>query len=209
MLRQSDTLFTHFWGQTVRWLAGRKGEEDRPPVTVSTDQPAYGIGRPVSIRVIRQPQPEQTGGSGEVSVEVLGESGEPVPVPAQAGSMEPDAFTSIFYPTTGGRYTVVAKLSANGQTVANQTTEFLVHGSDLELADTRTNQSQLQAIANVTGGLYVNAEDAATLAGKIERRERRTPVVLRSELWDSPAFFMFFIAAISAEWVIRRRNHLV
>ena len=208
-LRQSDTLFTRFWSQTVRWLSGREGEEDRPLIAVSTDRPDYEVGKPVTIRVARQPQPEAEAAAGEISVELINEAGESIPAPTRANSMAPDVFTGAYYPPVGGRYEVSAAMSADGRTIANQTTEFLVHGSDLELADTRTNRPQLQAIANVTGGLYFDVADAGAIVDKIERRERRTPLVQRAEFWNSPALFLIFLAAITTEWVLRRRHHLV
>jgi uncharacterized membrane protein len=208
VLNQSDTLFGRFWGQTVRWLSGRDEEAERPLIAVSTDQPDYEVGKPVTIRVSRLPQPDGEGATGDVSVELIDEAGGSVPVETGAGSLDPDTFTGVYYPSAGGRYEVAAALNVDGQAIANQTTEFLVHGSDLELADTRTNRPQLQAIANATGGVYADVEDAASLADRIERRERRTPLVERAEFWNSPILFIVFLAAITAEWVIRRRNHL-
>ena len=208
VLNQSDTLFGRFWGQTVRWLSGRDEEAERPLIAVSTDQPDYEVGKPVTIRVSRLPQPGGDAVSGEVSVELLNEAGDSVPLETAASTLEPDTFTGVYYPSAGGRYEAAAALIVDGQPIANQSTEFLVHGPDLELADTRTNRPQLQAIANATGGVYVDVEEAASLAGRIERRERRTPLIERNEFWNSPILFLVFLAAITAEWVVRRRNHL-
>jgi hypothetical protein len=33
--------------------------------------------------------------------------------------------------------------------------------------------------------------------------------VSRTEYWDSPWLFAAFLAAVSGEWFLRRRNHLV
>ena len=117
---------------------------------------------------------------------------------------------TAFYPTSGGRYELTSQLvDKQGKPLANQAAEFLVHGSDLELADTGTNPANLKAIANLTGGVYVDADDAAKLADKMARKERRTARVERSEFWNSPGLFVFFLAAVTGEWLIRRRNHLV
>jgi hypothetical protein len=67
----------------------------------------------------------------------------------------------------------------------------------------------LQSISSATGGSYVDIEDAAKLAERIERKERRLSQVRRTEFWNSPALFVFFLAAVTAEWLIRRKNHLV
>jgi len=201
---QADTLFARFWSQTIRWLAGRDPERKRLPVTVSTDQPDYAVGQPVTIRVERAPDTK-----GELTVTVAPVDGPPVPVRMQANSATPDVFTGTVYPSGGGRYAVSASLSEAGKLVANETAEFLVQGADWELADTRTNRGVLQSVAAATGGVYYDVESAAELAGKIEGKERRTVQVQRTEYWNSPWLFLVFLGAVSAEWVLRRRNHLV
>ena len=216
VLGQSDTLFARFWSQTIRWLAGRDPNQDRPPLVVSTDKPDYDVGQPVTVRVVRQTAADVKGqpsaavaATGEVGVDVTGDDGQAVPVQVKASSAEPDQFTGTVYPSAGGRYEVSATLTAEGKLVANQTADFLVHGSNLELADTRTNPDQLQSLAAATGGAYCDVADAGKLADKIERKDRRTVLVQRAEFWNSPWLFLFFLAAVTAEWIIRRRNHLI
>jgi len=213
VLGQSDTLFARFWSQTLRWLAGRKVDQDRPPLVVSTDQPAYQVGKPVVIRAVRQAgaaqNPAASPGTGDVRVEVIDEQGRLVTVPVQSNSGEPDVFSGTFYPTAGGRYQVLATLAGPSGASANERTEFLVHGSDLEFANPGTSPEQLRTISALTGGAYYPVESADELADKVERRQRRISRVERTEYWNSPALFLFFLAAVTAEWVIRRRNHLV
>ena len=45
--------------------------------------------------------------------------------------------------------------------------------------------------------------------GSVLRRERRTVRTERRELWSSPVLFFVFLAAVTTEWIIRRRNHLI
>jgi len=67
----------------------------------------------------------------------------------------------------------------------------------------------LKSISERSGGVYVDIEDVAQLAPKLKRAERRIPRVERTEYWNSPLLFLFFLAAVTGEWVLRRRNHLV
>ncbi len=209
VLGRADTLYARFWSQTLRWLSGRSLDDQRPPLVVSTDRPDYDVGKAVAIRAVRQPKPGQDLSNAEVAVEVAGPSGKPASVPLRASTAEPDAFTGTFYPPSGGRYEVAATLSGGGKPVANQATEFLVHGADLELADPGTNRAALQALAAATGGVYVEVEDAESLAAKVPRKERRTRRVERTEFWNSPTLFFGFLGFVTAEWLLRRRNHLV
>lgn len=250
---QADTLYTRFWSQTIRWLAGREQDSKRTPLVVSTDRPDYEVGKTVGIRVVRQAidvgvpasagsdrlkaglPPGQTTEKvgeitdiyvpgmkealarlaaelqvGEITAEVVDETGTSLAVPLRANSAEPRVFLGSFTPSAGGRYELHATLTTkSGDPHANQTTEFLVHGDDLELADAGTDSKHLQAIASATGGAYHDITQAASVVDQIERRERKLTRTETTELWDSPALFLLFLAAVTVEWVLRRRWQLV
>ncbi|MBB73892.1 MAG: hypothetical protein CMJ75_05190 [Planctomycetaceae bacterium] len=205
---RSDSLYARFWSQTIRWLTGRDLEQKRAAIVVSTDRPDYDVSKPVSIKVVRQATATDAA-DGDVTVEVADEAGQRQAVPMRTGSAEPNVFQGQYFPQTGGRYEVHAQMSAGGQPSANQTTEFLVHGSELELAETGTNQQLLKSISNRSGGAYVDIEEIDQLAGSIDRKERRISRVQRSEYWNAPPLFVLFLLAITSEWMLRRRNHLV
>jgi hypothetical protein len=209
VLGQTDTLFARFWSQAVRWLAGRNPADDRPLLVVGTDRPDYAVGQPVVVTVTRQPQATNLVGAVTVTADIVAENGQAVSVPMQAGSRDPDTFTGTFHAPAGGRYEVNAALLAGGKPQANQVTEFLVHGADVELADSGTSRQTLRAVASATGGLYYDIDDAQALAGKVERRDRRTVLQSRASLWNSPGLFVFFLAAVTLEWIVRRRHQLV
>ncbi|MGE3406060.1 MAG: hypothetical protein AB7I37_04540 [Pirellulales bacterium] len=67
----------------------------------------------------------------------------------------------------------------------------------------------LQSLSSATGGAFVDVEQITDLAAKLPRKERRTSHVERTELGGSPWLFVFFLAAVTAEWLLRRKNHLV
>jgi uncharacterized membrane protein len=211
IMGQTDTLYARFWSQTIRWLAGRDLEQKRSQLTVSTDRPDYETGKTVAIRVVQQPQPGDSPEPADVLVEVVDESGKNArPVSVRSGSADPNVFFGSFAPETGGRYEVQASLGgAGGERIANQTTDFLVHGPDLELADIGTNRPHLQSIAAQTGGEYFDIQRAGEIGQRIPRKERQSTRVESTELWDSPFLFLFFLTAVTIEWVLRRRQHLV
>lgn len=205
---KSDTLYARFWSQTVRWLTGRDVDQDRPPLTVSTAQPAYKVGQQVTVRVERQADADG-GQQGNVQVDVVDEAGQRVPVQMRTRSAEPHIFLGSFYPAAGGRYEVNATLTREGKAAANQSTEFLVHGSRLELQNTGVNRALLRKIADQTGGVFADVDDVASLTDQIERKERRIHRTVRTEFWNSPLLFLLFLAAVTAEWTLRKRNQLV
>jgi uncharacterized membrane protein len=206
---RSDTPYARFWSQTIRWLSGRSQDDQRPLLTVSTDRPDYDVGKPVTVKVARQPRPDTDLSTTEVVANVTGPDGKVIALPVKAGSAEPDVFVGNFTPSAGGRYEVTAALNQGTKPIANQASEFLVHGSDLELADPGTNPDNLKAMAKATGGSYFDVAEIDGVVKEIPRKERREVRVQKRELWNSPVLFGFFLAAITVEWCIRRKNHLV
>ena len=203
VLGQDDTLFARFWGQTVRWLAGRSRDDARAPLIATTDRPSYSVGQPARIRVERQSLP----GVDLRAEVVLGSRS--VALAITAGSADPDVFWATFVPSSAGRHELQVTATSGGKVVANTSAEFLVEGADLERADPGVNREMLRAISAATGGVSFLIDEADRLAPLIERRERRITTSRREELWHSPWLFAGFIAAMSAEWFLRRRNHLV
>jgi hypothetical protein len=208
----ADTLYARFWSQTVRWLAGRGLDDQRPVLTVSTDRPDYEVNRPVQVRVLRQAnRPDLDVAGAALDVEVTTPRGKTVALPVKNSTAEPDAFTGTFYPSEGGRFGVAATLRAKGgaTAVANQSAEFLVQGADLELANPGTNPELLESIARTTGGAAFDVRDVDGLPAKVATRERKTVQVQRLDLWNSWWLFGAFLTAVSLEWVIRRRSRMV
>lgn len=224
---QGDTLFARFWSQAIRWLAGRQIQTERPPLVASTDKPDYALGTAATIRIVLDPDAARAaaasakagaphaaaGDLGEVVCEVLDADNRSRTVPVRALPADPLVFQGTYTASRAGRYRALASLVLQGKTVANQAAEFLVYGSDLELADSGTNRDLLRSLARLTGGQYRDVADAAALAAALPRRERRTHIVERREFWTSPAsrtiVFCCFLAAVTAEWVLRRRHHIV
>jgi hypothetical protein len=209
LLGQNDTLFARFWGQTIRFLAGRNLDDQRPLLAVGTDKATYETGKRVEIAVKLQPRPDRDLTDARPGVEVVTPSGQTVSVELKVDSSNPDAARGAFTPSGSGRYELAATLHVAGELLANQTTEFLVHGVDLELSNTGTNPANLRVLAEATGGVYLDIDHAEELADKIAPKERRTLRVLRSEYWNSPVLFGVFLLALTGEWLLRRRNHLV
>ncbi len=228
---QSDTLYARFWGQTIRWLTGRDLEQKRTPLVVTTDRPDYEVGKEVVIRATRSadaavaafartregthgentdnPRILANAATDQIAIEVLDDNGKRISVPVKQSTSSPESSFGSFVPSSSGRHQVLATLTENGKTLANQQTEFLVVGSDLELSNPETNRALLRSIAEKSGGTYVDIDQIDKLVDQLPRRERQTRTIERTEFWNSPVLFLFFLATISAEWVLRRRGHLV
>ncbi|HUU10288.1 MAG TPA: glutamine amidotransferase [Phycisphaerae bacterium] len=214
-----DTLYVRFWSQMVRWLAHRDVVSERTALTVSTASASYQRGQRVTVTVRRNPAvmlPGEEGGETSLALTVAAPDGRTAPLVPAADLADPNGWTATYFPDRGGRFEVAARLlRAAGEgtaDVATQRTEFLVEGSKIELEDPTPNVAVMGQIARLTGGTYAELDDekatgdlvaALPAAPRVVRKTRTT------QMWNSPALFMVFLVLICAEWVVRRRNHLV
>jgi uncharacterized membrane protein len=210
-----DTLYVRFWAQMVRWLAGRDTQTQATPLTVTTDSPSYAKGDKAVISVARNPAaviPGHTAGDLAMVLAVRSPDGSITPVKAGVSTADPNRWTATYFPDRAGRFEVQAKLSAAGTDVANQSSEFVVRGSSLEIDNPSTDPATLAAISRMTGGAYADIDDEQAQAHWLENlptAPRVTYEVKTTHLWNNPLVLVIFIGLITAEWIVRRRNQLV
>jgi hypothetical protein len=160
---------------------------------------------------VRHPRPSVDLAKAKLSVsyKMVRGAGKAVTVPVRNSTKEPEVFTGTYYPTVGGRYEVSAELVSGGKKLANQGSEYVVHGSSQELVNTGTNPAVLEDLSTSSGGVYREIGHEEELAKSIPRKERKIVQSQHVEYWNSPWLFVFFIGAVSTEWFVRRRSHLV
>ena len=83
--------------------------------------------------------------------------------------------------------------------VAQSTAEFF--GAEMR-------PSLLRQIAEETGGRYYPADKALDVAKDLVYSASGATVVEKKDLWDMPAVLLLLLAALGAEWVLRRRRGL-
>lgn len=216
---EPDMLYSRFWSQAVRYLAKRDPQSERTAITIGTDSPSYERGDRVTVHVQRNPAVMVPGGEGQdtaIEVSVRSPDGRLSELPARTDGSNPDRWDAPFFPSRGGRYEVSARLMVidpeGRHERAHEISEFLVNGSALELDDSTANPAALSRMARLSGGVYADMADERAVARLMDSipdapavsRERRT-----TELWNSPALFLVFLALATTEWIVRRRNHLV
>ena len=214
-----DTLYVRFWSQMVRWLAHRDATSDRTALTVSTASASYERGQRVAVSVRRNAAvvlPGEDSAKTSLALAVSTPDGRTMPLAPTADLADSNRWTATFFPDRGGRFVVAARLVRDGDggsaDVATQQSEFLVEGSQIELEDPTPNAAVMGQIARLTGGVYAEIDDeraTADLVAALPAAPRVVRHVRTTHLWNSPALFSVFLVLVCAEWIVRRRNHLV
>ena len=70
-------------------------------------------------------------------------------------------------------------------------------------------ESLLKRIAESTGGRYLRAADASSLADTLPVSRSGSSVQQRLALWDMPIVFLALLALVGFEWLYRRLRGLV
>jgi len=86
--------------------------------------------------------------------------------------------------------------------------DFSVTEPRFEFGETAMNESLLKDLASVTGGQYFREEDLYKLPDTISAKTERVQSPMEVELWASPLYFLFMLAVVTAEWVLRKLSHL-
>ncbi len=230
-----NELHEKFWKQLVRWLA----VGSKPTLKIETDKDLYSLEEPVTLRATVLDRRFEAVNDAEVAVQITdpfgGGRGSPAWLPSLPGAAtqgrpydaagqdrtmklswtlsEPGVYEAQFEPPDAGDYTVAATATLKGDPPLAAGTTFTVGETLDEYTDAGQKVTLLQEIARVSGGRYFEPGGAGELVKLIEDSlgERKQKETLHDEhdIWDAPLWLALVVAALSAEWVIRRRVSLV
>lgn len=192
----TDRRYQFFWRQALRWL--------------SADAPD-----PVSVTVSAEPEPGETvvveadardraflplqGANVEGTLTVPGGQTKPVALRQGGGR-----YVGAVVPEAVGLYRVQVEARLEGVSVGSADRWFYVGGRDRELAEPRLNEGFLKRLAKDSGGKYVRAIEASSIAADIRSAVPPDSEPVRRDLWHEPWAFALIVGLLAAEWILRR-----
>jgi len=204
-----ESPFLRFWGQTVRWLAGRRDTvEARASLTVSTDKAAYDPGETVRITAVVRDQEGQGANDAKLTARVTGPLGRSKQVAFSSVPGPSGHHDGVIEPRAPGRYEVIVEARLGELTLTSEKVAVEVGRTNLEFEKLDLDEKMLARIAAETGGRCVHVSTADYLIEQLDRDQRKKTVYIEWRLYWPPGFWALFVAVLTTEWVLRRKYQL-
>lgn len=204
-----ESPFLRFWGQMVRWLAGRDVAVDvEAGILAATDRSYYMPGESIRISaVVRDAR-----GAGASGAAVVANIRDPAgllipvlldPVPGPDGN-----YAARFEPATTGRFTITPRARAGTTELTGEAIVVEVGRPAMEFERLDLDDELLARIAADTGGRYYHIATADRLIEQLDRTRRERREYLEVRLYRPLVFWLLFVCILTTEWVLRRRFQL-
>ncbi|GAB6165819.1 glutamine amidotransferase [Thermostilla marina] len=204
-----ESPFLRFWGQMVRWAAGRSDEVSaEASVTANTDKAYYEPDEAVRISaVVRNAEGEGTDKAKVSAVirypDAADEKITLTTVPGPGGH-----YTATYEPTGNGTLEIEVTALLGDQELKAEKIVVEVGRPYLEFEKLDLAEEMLAQIAGESGGRYVHISTADHLIDQLDRSVRKKKVYVERPLFWPPLFWALFVVVLTTEWVLRRRFQL-
>lgn len=200
LLPAADTTHELVWRQLARWVAGGATERIEIP---SAAVPLPGTTE--NVRVLVRDEEFKPVTNAEVSVRVIAPGGGERTVPAALSDPAEGRYVAAVRFDQPGVFRLVADVRRGGEAFGTATRAMLVGGVDIELAEPALNEPVLRRVAETSGGRYVPAAEASSLAGMIAEIDvGERPTEMR-DLWHNGFSLLTIVVLLAGEWLLRRR----
>ncbi len=203
-----ESPFLQFWGQMVRWLAGRsKNVENQASIVATADKAYYEPEEPVRIEAVVRDQRGEGTSDARPMADVAG-PGQPeqVTLSVQAGGV--GHYAGTFEPRAAGKYEVLVQAKIGDVVVKSDKITVDVGRPNLEFERLDFDEKMMTRIAADSGGRYVHISTADHLIDQLDKTQRKRRQFVERELYWPPGLWVLFVSVLTAEWILRKRFQL-
>ncbi len=199
-----DNFHELFWRQMLRWLVN----EVPDALALETERHSYSLEETVLLRAEANDASFIPLNNAQVNARVKSPSGQIAGVPLSWSVEREGIYQGRFKPLEDGIHEVSVDFDFGSRSLGTARTTFRVAESGEEFRDAAQNTRLLSQLAGDTGGRYYTLAQARHLPEDISYVESGVAQVETRDLWDMPAVFILIAAAVSAEWILRKRKGL-
>ena len=199
-----DQTHETLWRQLLRWLVRDVPE----PIDIRTGiaNPSPGESVEIAAEVLDPAFRPQN--DAEVALLVNTPIGDRLSLPMQWDAAENGVYRARLVAEHAGLYEIAVE-ARKGETVTTSSRPLAVGTVVPDHYRAELREPLLRRIAESTGGRYLRAADASSLADALPLSRSGTSVQQRLALWDMPIVFLSLLALIGFEWLYRRLRGLV
>ena len=204
-----DSPFLRFWGQTIRWLAGRQGEvEAKAGISGTTDKGYYEPEETITLSAIVRDEKGEGADGAAVVAKVRGPAGRVEEVKLTGIPGPGGHYQAMYEPKVPGAFEILIEAKVGELTVSTPPINCEVGRPHLEFEKLDLDEKMLSEIASTSGGRYIHLTTADHLIDQLDRSVRKDRIYLERRLYWPSLFWVIFVGALSVEWVLRRRFQL-
>jgi uncharacterized membrane protein len=204
-----ESPFLRFWGQMVRWLAGRADAvEAAAGLTASADKAVYQPGETIQLAAVVRNREGQGADNAKVSAVVKRPGGGEEKAVLSAVAGPSGHYGVTIEPRAAGRYEIVVEARLGELPFTTDKIVVDVGRANLEFERLDLDEKTLSAIAAAARGRYVPLSAADHLIDQIDRSEQKKTMQSDTRLYWPPGTWTLFVAVITAEWILRRKYQL-
>ena len=204
-----ESPFLQFWGQLIRWAAGRSTEvEAEASVVSSTDKAYYEPDEEVLVSAVVRDEKGEGALDAAVTAKIKGPDGGTDEVELSLTPGSTGHYEGRYTPATGGGYEIVVETKFGELTVESEKLAVEVGRPYLEFEKLDLDEKLLAEISAETGGRYMHISTADSLVDQLDRRERKRRVQFERQLAPPVPLWFLFVGLVTTEWVLRRRFQL-
>jgi uncharacterized membrane protein len=205
--------FLQFWGQIIRFLAGRSTAVDaKASVTASTNKAYYDPEEPVEITAIVRDEQGEATDKAKVVAKIRGPGGRPEQAEMPDDPGPGGHYKGSFKPETAGTYQIIVEArmtqAKDAPPITAEKQVVDVGRPNMEFEKLDVDEKTLAKIATATGGRYVHISTANHLMEQLDRSQRKKTENFEKPLFSPSLFWVLFVGVLTGEWILRRRFQL-
>ena len=204
-----ESPFLQFWGQFVRWAAGRSEQiEAKASVTAATDKAAYEPDEAIQLSAVVRDQRGEGTDKAKVTATIRAASGAFDKVTLVSTPGPGGHYSASYEPRFHGTLEVEVQAELENEKLVAEKIVVEVGRPYLEFEKLDLDEKTLTQIASDTGGRYAHISAADHLIDQLNQAERKKRIYIEQPLFWPPLFWAMFVAVLTTEWVLRRRFQL-
>ena len=204
-----ESPFLQFWGQFVRWAAGRSEQiEAKASVTAATDKAAYEPDEAIQLSAVVRDQRGEGTDKAKVTATIRAASGAFDKVTLVSTSGPGGHYSASYEPRFHGTLEVEVQAELENEKLVAEKIVVEVGRPYLEFEKLDLDEKTLTQIASDTGGRYAHISAADHLIDQLNQAERKKRIYIEQPLFWPPLFWAMFVTVLTTEWVLRRRFQL-